>query len=367
MVAPKTISPRPSTPLSLKGNFPLVADKKIEQIVFGGFPQNIIFFLKQFPELRKTLSELGVNKVRDMFKIANVRFALPAVSELREITLPADVPIVELSSAEQKKISTGVMFVRAPNETKGIIDINTVLVFDGKGKPRQLVNVVAGAEIKLIVKTDPDKPVDRVDGYVTYSKKELVEAPRLPTQSLVASIVLAQESLIQPLNDGKKKLLLKKFPYADIRKNGIFSANVTMPKVSGTYGIATIITYKDKRLAAQNIDLTAVVSPEGYVYEQTARGALLIKEAKITLYQCDSSHACAPWEAEKYQQSNTVVTGGDGSYSFLTPPGQYYVKVEAKGYEPYQSELFIISNDNFVKVNIELKAQPLWKKLLMLY
>jgi hypothetical protein len=158
--------------------------------------------------------------------------------------------------------------------------------------------------------------------------------------------------------------LIKEFPY--IKENGIFTASVVMPKASGDYAVTTVVTYKNKYLAAQSVNLIAVVDPEGYVYERTPRGKLRVEEAKVTLYQCDAADSCLPWAAERFQQRNPITTGDDGFYSFLTPPGRYYLKAEARGYEKYQGEPFVISDDNFVKINIELKLKPWWKKLFRL-
>jgi hypothetical protein len=53
-------------------------------------------------------------------------------------------------------------------------------------------------------------------------------------------------------------------------------------------------------------------------------------------------------------------SGGTGTYSFLVPPGTYYLKVETSKYAVYQSSSFSAKEGGGVHQNIELKKKPGW-------
>ena len=63
------------------------------------------------------------------------------------------------------------------------------------------------------------------------------------------------------------------------------------------------------------------------------------------------------WNGKKYQQYNPQATDNTGKYSFLVPPGQYYIVVEAKDFNNYQGEPFEVVEGSGVHQNIELYSK----------
>ena len=66
------------------------------------------------------------------------------------------------------------------------------------------------------------------------------------------------------------------------------------------------------------------------------------------------------WPGKDYQQENPQITDITGKYSFLTPQGTYYLKVEASGYPAYQSDVFEVKEGSGIHQNIELKTKYWW-------
>jgi len=106
--------------------------------------------------------------------------------------------------------------------------------------------------------------------------------------------------------------------------------------------------------------LSVVIDPDGYVYDEALvnAGALitdsLILDAEVTAYVWRPDlEEWEVWLAGSYGQSNPQWTDGttpdgvleEGYYSFLTPPGQYRIMVEAPGYQPYQSPVLTVISD----------------------
>jgi hypothetical protein len=65
------------------------------------------------------------------------------------------------------------------------------------------------------------------------------------------------------------------------------------------------------------------------------------------------------WPAALYDnQVNPQVTGADGYFSFFTPPGDYYLKVDAiDGYQPWRSPVIHVVDD-IVHVNVPYTPLP---------
>lgn len=70
------------------------------------------------------------------------------------------------------------------------------------------------------------------------------------------------------------------------------------------------------------------------------------------------------WPAREYQQENPQITDVRGTYAFLVPESDYYLKVEAPGYLVYEGKLFQVREGRGININIELKSKYWWLKVL---
>ena len=70
------------------------------------------------------------------------------------------------------------------------------------------------------------------------------------------------------------------------------------------------------------------------------------------------------WDTSKYNQDNPQTTDNTGKYSFLVPPGKYYITAEAKGYKSYKGDEFDVKEGTGVHFNIEMTENGPWFKAL---
>ena len=138
-------------------------------------------------------------------------------------------------------------------------------------------------------------------------------------------------------------------------------ADVQMPLVDGRYEIKSEIEFKNPSLAKKETTLIAVVDPEGYVYQKYGNQEVRIIDAEVTLYQLKDDKR-EIWRASDFQQQNPQATNRTGKYTFLVPPGKYYLEASADGYKTYKGEIFEVTLAQNVHINIQLKSK-LWRAI----
>ncbi|MBU1246591.1 hypothetical protein KJ973_03415 [Patescibacteria group bacterium] len=329
---------------------------------------------KKFPQLEKTFEELGIEKITDLAKLRTVKLTLPGLTERvglptteiepGKFALPKAVPISKLSSEFKQKLPSEIVFAKTGGE---LIDFAISLTFTEQGKLQQRIKTISGKPLQLIVK--PSQPVKSVKGYVVFrSGKPQEISSQLPFNYLTASIVFASQDLVQPQEQyGKveEKLILLKFEYTDPDEDGIYTAEIQAPLVEGEYEIITVLDFEDEELGAKEIQLIIVVDPEGYIFEKQGRKETRISRAIVSLYWLNTeTKQYQLWPANEYQQENPQITDATGKYSFLAPEGSYYLKVEAPNYLVYEGKPFQFKEANGVNINIELKTEYWWLKVV---
>lgn len=112
-----------------------------------------------------------------------------------------------------------------------------------------------------------------------------------------------------------------------------------------------------------------LIDPDGYLYDQSLvdAGSTLIDSilvnGVITAY-VRTGDGWEIWPAYVYGQDNPQTTDGTtddgvlvpGYYSFLTPPGQYYLEATVPGYQPYQSEIISVIDE---PIHLDIGLQPI--------
>ncbi len=195
---------------------------------------------------------------------------------------------------------------------------------------------------KALLKSDPEQLLEELTGL---TKEEIMSMPL----SQILALGLPQELL---------RLVLTEFEYQDADADGVWTANVSVPVVDGSYEVITEISYKNIQIGTKEIPIEMIVDPEGYIYEKLAGGRQArIPDAVVAIYQLDpQDNEYKVWPAMEYLQENPQTTDTTGHYSFLVPEGDYYLKVEAAGYETYKSKTFPVKVGGGVHLNIELKS-----------
>ncbi|HNT24562.1 MAG TPA: carboxypeptidase-like regulatory domain-containing protein [Anaerolineales bacterium] len=105
-----------------------------------------------------------------------------------------------------------------------------------------------------------------------------------------------------------------------------------------------------------------LIDPDGYIFDSTLGfdpedpSAHVLPGATVTAYEyVPSSASWRPWPAHLYNdQVNPQVVGTNGYFAFFTPPGQYYLQVDAPdGYQSWRSPVVEVVNE-IVHVNVPL-------------
>jgi len=377
------ISPIPSipqkAPLVFEKKWSLLPSKPIREFVFESLPKEITELVQKFPKIRKIFSSLRIHRITDLPKLRALKLSLPTFTEAvgvhkvaiksKKFLAAGGIPLDYLPPSFKEKLPPEVVFVKTG---EGWIDLNLKVTVDNKGNVSHKLRSISGAPLELIVK--PLEKAKRIKGYIAFLslKPKLGKAKASLFQALsFLPLALAQEK--EEISSQSKKLILSEFEYRDPDGDGIWTAKIHTPPLEGEYEIVSVIEYQDPRLEKKEIKFTAVVDPEGYVYEKYKDKEIRVPGALVFLYWLNpETKKYELWPAQEYGQENPYVTDNTGRYSFLVPPGFYYLRVEASGYLPYQSKPFEVKESKGVYLNIELKPKYWflkridWTKLLLI-
>lgn len=359
-------------PLALGGKWRIFPIKPINLFVLSPLPAQINMFAQKFPGLASTFENVGITKITDVEKIRLAKLKLPGLAKalgLKPIEIrpgkfapPQGIPITELTTAIKNSIPSEIVFVRTGG---GLIDLNIALSIGSTGKPEQRIEITAGAPLQLVVKVDT--PAKKIKGYIVFkSKKPKEVTSTLPLNYLTASLVFDSPDFAknqeQPVKT-EEKLVLLEFEYEDTG-DGVFIAAIPAPVVDGEYEIITVVDYEEEIIALKEIRLLTVIDPEGYIYEKDGDKETRISGAIAQLYWLNpETLQYELWPARDYQQENPQSTDVRGSYSFLVPEGDYYLKVDAPGYLSYDGKPFEVKEGSGVHINVELRTKYWWLKI----
>ncbi len=390
----------PPPPLAFRWN--LLPVEAIRAFVFAPLPHEIRILAGKFPELDRTLNEVGITRLSDLNKLTGVDLNIPGLADILSRTIksvgledivdiesinsiglnvpgfsndnlvtPGDlgvgkialiegIPVAKFSPTVKKNLPSEFVFARAGGE---LVDLNVALSVSERGLVTQTISSLPGKFLKLVVK--PISRASSVTGYIVFKsstpKVSQDSTNAISRASLTASALFSMEGLVEnipeTLPEVEQKLVLSSFEYLDPDKDGIYTADVLTPSVPGEYEIVTIIDYIDPVLGSRKMSLIAVIDPEGYVFEKNDGKETRIPSATVSLYKLDTAtKKYELWNAKDYIQDNPQVTDVRGTYSFLVPAGSYYFHIEAPGYALYQGEPFIVAEGNGIHQNIELKS-----------
>ncbi len=364
----------------------LLPEKPIERFALAPLPQDIQMLAYKFPQIGKTFSEVGVTKITDVQKIQTSKLTLPTLTESvglapvsvqpGKFAMPQGIPLAKLSATAKSKIPSDIVFSKIAG---GLVDLNVALSINSQGQAEQRIGTISGQPLQLVVR--PQGAVKRVRGYIIFKSKRPSPTSFEILQSYLTASLISQgpEALAGVLSgistvsvEGAKsgavgapagaptaeqRLVLLEFDYSD-SGSGVYTATVPAPQVAGEYEIITQIDYLDSSVPSKEIKMITVVDPEGYVYEKKGDLETRISGAIVSLYWLNpDTKQYELWPAKNYQQENPQATDVTGTYSFLVPNGNYYLKVDAPGYLSYDGKPFQVAEGSGVHVNIELKTK----------
>ncbi len=317
----------------------IVPRNQIERFVFAPLPENLQVLTQKFPELGDTFVALGITRLRDVDKLQEASFTLPGLKDIVE--LPDEVVFATAGFGNNAKL----------------IDFNLALDIDRLGNVTEHINVVSGKVVNLVIR--PEYLARRVTGHLVLAQGGLLgEETTVSANSQLASLLFAENRIAQTIPAApviEDRLLLSSFEYTDADGDGIYETQFEAPLVHGEYEVITVIEYIDTELGTKEVRMLLVVDPEGYVYERLGNREVRIPGVLVSIFEGDpDTGESTLWPAEDFQQINPQTTNITGEYSFLVPPGEYYLTAKASGYEPFQSEVFVVQEGRGIHMNIEL-------------
>lgn len=123
-------------------------------------------------------------------------------------------------------------------------------------------------------------------------------------------------------------------------------------------------TTKPKKVTTGEV----LIDPDGFIFDSTHGGSYdtstglfspvqPLTGMTVTAYQyVEDWGTWVVWPAAKYGQINPQVTGTSGYFAFFTPPGKYFLQVDAaNGYQSWRSPVVTVVAD-LVHVNVPLTA-----------
>ncbi len=380
-------------PLALKGEWEIMPSDSVDKFVLAPLPNELIKLAEKFPSLNKIFEDINISQITDISKLSNVALTLPGLTQAAglpnaevapgQFAFFQGLPLASLSAQIKQNLPAEIVFAKAGNEK---IDYSIDLTINEQGRPQQKITALANQSLDLVVK--PDGQVNGVKGYLIFKSAGQEPTSRLDKKIFSRLIkparAEASENLVGRLQDYlsslifakpgfaikqeipvpvEEKLVLKEFDFADNDNDGLWTANIKTPAADGQYEIITVLNYKDPEMGTRAIKLTTVIDPEGYIYEKFGDKEMRIPGAIAYLYWLNpETKQYIIWPSEEYNQANPQVTDVSGKYSFLVPPGSYYLKVEAPGYLNYEGKPFLVAAGGGVHANIELKTKYNWLK-----
>jgi len=362
---------KPEAPELMSGVWNILPTKAINNFVLSPLPQEIGELIGKFPQLAKTLNDIGISKITDVGKLAGNNLVLPNISQIVGLIGPNmeagtlagidSVSLESLTPALKDKIPTEILFVRASD---GSVDYNSTISFNEQGSLRQQIESVVNQTVQIVIRTD--NSAKAIKGYLIFKQNTMKPVAKETASKFTASLSgqLVNAGLAQQPSELKSALVLSIFDFVDPDKDGIWTADIATPAVDGRYEILTVIDYQDQRLQPKELTMVVVVDPEGYVYRKNGNEETRITNARVSIYWFNpetGKHEL--WPAKDYQQVNPQITDNTGRYSFLVPEGTYYLEVKATGYLDYRSDDFKVQTNNGIHFNIELKRRNWWLRI----
>lgn len=153
-----------------------------------------------------------------------------------------------------------------------------------------------------------------------------------------------------------------------------YEARFGAPTEKGEYEMLVQIIYTNNTF--DELRNVILVDPSGYVYTEVLRPwnwkrpwEYFVTEeqrlvgANVALYTTVRTGEWAVWPAHLYGQSNPQVSGNDGSYAFIAPPGEYKLVATLDGFNRFEGESFVVVDVPVTK-HILLSTRGVWFEIL---
>lgn len=99
------------------------------------------------------------------------------------------------------------------------------------------------------------------------------------------------------------------------------------------------------------------VEEAGRVYRKESDDTPVQSQIKAYFYD-QVSKMWVLWDGRSFGQVNPQTSSENGSYSFLVPPGKYYLEVSAPGFKTVRSQILELDDSTILNSNFPLSAKP---------
>ena len=102
---------------------------------------------------------------------------------------------------------------------------------------------------------------------------------------------------------------------------------------------------------------TLFIQKPGQITDKEKGSSVAGAEVKLFFFDTISS-SWVLWDAGSYGQKNPQKISETGTYSFMAPPGKYYIEAEAEGYRKTQSQIFTLTKTTAINADLALRSKP---------
>lgn len=141
------------------------------------------------------------------------------------------------------------------------------------------------------------------------------------------------------------------FPMTYSKRADLWFGDITIDE-PGEYQLEVRAADGGGRVSSRPMNPIAVAKP-GII--QDTRTKKPVSQARVSIFQFSPEvQDFVLWPGEVFNQANPQVTGEDGSYRFVVPPGKYYLKVETDEYRTFYTTIMTFQSHQTVNLTLPL-------------
>lgn len=144
----------------------------------------------------------------------------------------------------------------------------------------------------------------------------------------------------------------KTFSLSKSENTGLWTGALSFDE-PGFFPLTAMAVDGAKRLVRKDLGQVLVLDNGKVTYRGEAVGGAL-----VTLFMFEPVlKRFVVWDGGPFLQDNPKVTDSGGEYSFIVPPGKYFLEVKASGFQKLRTRQFIVEKSMPLKVDLPLEKQ----------
>ncbi|OGW98690.1 MAG: hypothetical protein A2Z81_07805 [Omnitrophica WOR_2 bacterium GWA2_45_18] len=244
-------------------------------------------------------------------------------------TTPTIIGLAEASSAIVIKDQDGVTVATVNSDANGNFRVEVAdadAIDTGANSLTPYMGVLSGAVVNITVSSAPG--TSQQPNITSHADGQRVHGA-MPT---IAGKGLSGATVEVKASDAAGNLLLTGVGSGTVNSSGNYSVTLSTALPKSTNSLSVTVDG-----VASDILNVKMTDPFGVVFDSTTDN--LIKEAVVTIYRASDNQPATVADGDlDVEDVNPVITGEDGFYSFITSNNNFYITVDAAGYD-YPSAL----------------------------